>query len=321
MAHEIEENYAFFASSKPAWHGIGHVLKDAPSIDEAWKLAYPFELFKLPVSASIDDADGNSQYLPLENHRAIVRSDGKHLGMVGKGFHLEQPYNVFNDFRPLLESGLVELEAGGTLREGSRMWGLAKIKGSEQAVIGDDVVKAYLLFATGFDGSLSRICTQTNARVVCANTLAAAQSEGVQYRIKHTSNFVEKLSSAKTEIERALKAHAESMEVYKAVAARPANEAKLKAYVRTVIVGPEVPEEKVSDPMQRKLQTVEELLETQRGLELVPAMRGTMWQGYNAVSEYLTHDAGRNADNRTNSVWFGDAAKVNKQALALALTF
>lgn len=55
MAHEIEGNYAFFASGKPAWHGLGTVLTDAPSVDEAWRLAYPHALIETGLEAVIGE--------------------------------------------------------------------------------------------------------------------------------------------------------------------------------------------------------------------------------------------------------------------------
>lgn len=51
-----------------------------------------------------------------------------------------------------------------------------------------------------------------------------------------------------------------------------------------------------------------EILETGRGMDL-PGVRGTMWGAYNAVTEYLTHHRGANADNRMAGVWFGGLAE------------
>jgi hypothetical protein len=45
---------------------------------------------------------------------------------------------------------------------------------------------------------------------------------------------------------------------------------------------------------------------------------GTWWSAYNAVTEFLSHKAGRNPDNRYTSLWFGQNANLNKRALDLA---
>src|SRR5262249_55622148 len=39
----------------------------------------------------------------------------------------------------------------------------------------------------------------------------------------------------------------------------------------------------------------------------MPAVRGSLWAAYNAVTDYLTHSRGRTDDSRLNSVWFGDS--------------
>jgi hypothetical protein len=43
-----------------------------------------------------------------------------------------------------------------------------------------------------------------------------------------------------------------------------------------------------------------------------------MWTLYNAVTEYVDHDRGTDA-NRLNSAWFGSGVAVKDKALALAL--
>ena len=67
------------------------------------------------------------------------------------------------------------------------------------------------------------------------------------------------------------------------------------------------------------MQSIIDRLDTQRGIEYVPAMRGTVWQAYNAVTEYITHDYGRSDDSRLQAQWFGATATMGKKALDLAL--
>src|SRR4051812_18939460 len=50
---------------------------------------------------------------------------------------------------------------------------------------------------------------------------------------------------------------------------------------------------------------VGEFFEQGRGNDL-PGVRRTWWAGYNAVTEYLSHERGRSQHNRLNSLWFGD---------------
>ena len=70
--------------------------------------------------------------------------------------------------------------------------------------------------------------------------------------------------------------------------------------------------------MNNLMEEVTGLFEAGKGNDL-PSIRGTLWAGYNAVSEWLTWNRGRNADNRLNSLWFGDGANINRHALEMAL--
>ncbi len=315
MAHQIEGNKAFF-TGQPAWHGLGTVLTEAPTIEAAWKLAYPHNLIKLPVQAVCE-----GETLPIEGHSAIVRDDGKFIGMVGSRYELIQPYESFDFFRPWLESGMIELEAGGSLNDGARMWALGKIKGGEADVAKGDSIKAYVLAATSFDGSMSHVIGDTRTRVVCNNTLAQAMRDdnASMHKLRHTSSLRGAIDAVKMSIEIKLNEFRASVEAYKVLARKPMTAQKMVDYVTQVIVPEDQDVKDLSTKMQTKVLRVVDLLESQRGLELVPAIRGTAWQAYNAVSEYLTHEACRNEDTRLNSQWFGENARLNERALTMAL--
>jgi phage/plasmid-like protein (TIGR03299 family) len=322
MAHEIEDNLAFYGSNLPAWHGLGTVLKDAPSIDEAWKLAYPFELFSLPLTAHIDAEDGTHEYKDIESHKAIFRSDAKHIAVVGDGYELVQPYKAFDFFRPWIESGEVELEAGGSLCEGKRMWALAKIKGAAHEVAANDKIQGYFLVYTSFDGSLSHGIKFTPTRVVCQNTLTQSINGGGEtIRLRHTKSIHAKLDAVQASVDIARQNFAKICEDYSILAERKVTREAQRTYIKRVMLGDEDANKdakELSTKLMNKLNSVEWLLENQRGLEKVPVIRGTAWQAYNAVTDYLTHEHGHNQDSRLNSAWFGQSATLNRRALELA---
>lgn len=321
MAHEIERNKAFFVS-EPAWHERGEVLAEAPTIQAAWSIAYPHSLIECALDAIVLDADGNRLAVePFPSHKAIIRDDGKHIGCVTKSWQLEQPIDVMNFFQPFLDSGMVKLEAGGSLRGGKRMWALGKIQGSDTDILPGDAVQAYLLAATSFDGSMRKIIKFCATRVVCANTLAVARSEKgpTEFLIRHTKNMGERTIDAQQALLASLDAHKKSVEAYQALARKPMAESAMKVYVRDVFA-PDVTEEDCSPQMNTKVNLVIDLLDSQRGLDLVPAARGTAWQAYNAVSEYITHHASRTADTRLANQWFDAKTNaLNTRALDMAL--
>lgn len=323
MAHEIENNNAFYVS-KPAWHGLGEVLTGAPTIEEAWNLAYPHHLIELPVKASITSDDGEHSVL-MDNYKAIIRDDGKQIAVVNKTFETVQPMEVLEEFRPLLESGLVTLETGMSLREGRQMAVLAKINNAESDIVKGDSVKGYFLIATGFDGSMKICMSQTNTRVVCANTLAIAiggKGQNADHRFKHTKNVRVRMGNVVDQVKRAIEAFNKNVEAYKVLASKKVTRMAQETYIKHVFLtdSEKTGDTEVSTKKENIIGEVINLIDTQKGLELVPAIRGTAWQAYNAVSEYVTHDYGRNADTRLQAQYFGDSAKLNTLALQNALT-
>lgn len=316
MAHEIEGNKAFFVT-EPAWHGLGTVLENSPTLEEGIAIAYPHQLFKLDLQAKIDD-----QIMDLANSKVIMRDDGKEYNTVGSDFELLQPQEAFKPFKNLIDSDLVSLEAGGSLRGGSQAWLLAKIKSAESEIVKGDLIKSYFLIATGFDGSLRLLMSQTNTRVVCANTLASAQSEGIDYRFKHTKNIRTRMNNAEDQVKSALEAFRKDTEAYKHLASKKVTQSDQIDYIGKVLLTKEEinDADQISTKKKTIVQNVIELLDTQKGIDYVPAIRGTAWQAYNAISQYITHDYGRSNDSRLNAQWFGESAKINDKALELALT-
>ena len=45
----------------------------------------------------------------------------------------------------------------------------------------------------------------------------------------------------------------------------------------------------------------------------------TVWGAFNGISEFLSHQSGRNADNRMTSLWFGSNAGVLRRAHSEAM--
>lgn len=314
MAHEIEGNKAFYLTT-PAWHGLGTVLTEAPSVADAWKLAYPHNLIECDLVAKSGDVVAD-EIIP--DKKAIYRDDGKYIATVGKDYGLVQPFEAFDFFQPWIDSGEVELEAGGSLREGTRMWALASIKNTEQDVVKNDTVKGHFLVFTSFDGSLAHGIKFCATRVVCANTLAIALRENsAGINLKHTSKIKDRIAKVQETVSLARKTFDSSIEAYKALASKKVTHSQVQSYVRNVFVTDDTP---ISPRTDNQIRHVVDLTFHQKNAELVPAIQGTAWQAYNSVSEYITHEFGRTEDSRLNGQWFGDSAKMNQRALQAAFT-
>lgn len=313
MADMIESNYAFFVGD-PAWHKKGTHLTVAPATaKECAILCYGGRtLSKEPIFL-----EKNGVKLQIPDRVAIMRSDDEYLGSVGPDYCLLQPENSFEFFQPFVDSGYVSFETGGSLRGGTQMFALAKLNAAELEIVPGDTVKGYFLVATSFDGSLKHTIKKVITRVVCANTLAIAQGEksDISFCSKHTKNLQQRIDAVQADIQESLDTMHKSVEQYRFLANKAMNRRQAEDYVKTVF---EITEDSSTRACNIAAGVID-LIDNQKGLELVPAIRGTAWQAYNAVSEYITHEYGRNADNRLHAQYFGDTVALNRKALDIAL--
>jgi phage/plasmid-like protein (TIGR03299 family) len=307
MSHEIEDNNAFYVS-KPAWHGLGTVLDAPPTVEDAIRIAgLDWHVGLEPVYL----ADGR-----VAPAKATVRSsDQSVLGVVGPTYKPLQNLEAFNWFNPFIDAGEATLEAAGSLRNGKRIWVLAKI-GRDLDVSGGDVVRQYILLSNGHDGTLAVRVGYTPTRVVCANTLAVAHQGPNLIRVRHRGDIVGTLEDIRDTMQLARQTFEATTEQYRVLANSSINRQDLETYIKRVFQAPKAPAN--DNTGDRLLASIVPLFESGRGQDL-KAARGTYWGAYNAVTEYLTHERGRSEEVRLDSQWFGQGATLNTKALSVAM--
>lgn len=178
----------FYVRETP-WHGQGQRVEEAPSSEEAIRLAgLNWEVQQQPIYL----ADGTE----IKGNYANVRSsDGKALGIVGDRYKIVQNTDAFAFTDALLGEG-VKYETAGSLKDGKVIWLLAKMP--ETIEILGDKVDPYMVFTNTHDGSGAvRVC-MTPVRVVCNNTLnAAIRGARRVWSARHTGSVTNKLDDAR----------------------------------------------------------------------------------------------------------------------------
>jgi len=311
MPHEVET--MAFAGATP-WHGLGTPLTEADLYDwpvacDKAGLAWDVEL------ATLVTADTQS---PVA-HKAVRRtSDGRVLGVVGPRFCVLQNRDAFQWFQPFLEAKEAALHTAGALRHGSRVWVLAKLNRDPLVIAAGDEVEKYLLLSHGHDGSLAIRVGFSPIRVVCANTLALAHGSDASklIRVRHSKSLHENLANIREVMDVANQEFEATAEQYRLLARKDINQADLRKYVRRVLKADE--KEEVSTRTENQIEAIIRLCESGRGNTL-PSVRNTLWTAYNGVSEWLGYERGRSQQSRLDSLWFGDSANLNRQALQIAL--
>ncbi|MFV8367801.1 DUF932 domain-containing protein [Flavobacterium sp. XS1P27] len=212
MAHNINFNsetgrYSFFSVKEKAWHGLGQIVEQYPTSEEAIKFAgLDYEVVKSPLftkgSGIIQTADSieiGSNELEVPNYFANIRTDNNAvLGVVGKDYHIVQNREAFNFFDAIVggSQGIL-YETAGALGQGERIFITAKLPDYIRVGNGDDVTEKYIFLTTSHDGSGSITAAFTPIRIVCQNTLnASLRSMSNVVRIKHTSGAKQHLENA-----------------------------------------------------------------------------------------------------------------------------
>ena len=311
MAHMIE-TMAYFGALP--WHRLGTALEEADLYDwtsasQKAGLDWTVELVPLVTADTQAHVD----------HRAVRRmSDNRILGVVGPRYAPLQNKDAFGWFQPFLNAREAALHTAGSLRNGSRVWVLAKLNRDPLVIAEGDAVEKYLLLSHGHDGSLAVRCGFTPIRVVCQNTLSMAHGSNASklIRLKHTRDVLENLANVREVMDLANAEFEATAEQYRLLARKSINQSDLRRYVKRVFKVED--DQDTGTRLANIMEEVMALAEAGRGNNL-PSVRGTLWTGYNGVSEWLTYSRGRSEDSRINSLWFGDGALMNRHALEVAL--
>lgn len=216
MSHELDQSRgkdrtAFFSARQPAWHGLGKIVENALTSEEAIiaaELDYVVEkrsIFAKGIS-SYPNLISETDHLVLHNkkqgirsyyqatgiksHFATVRTDTETvLGVVGKRYEILQNVEAFKILDDIIGDKLAIFETAGAVFNGAVVFMTAKLPENIK-VNGNDLIENYLLITNGHDGTKSLQIAVTPIRVVCNNTLRDALKNNCQsVRFNHTTNI------------------------------------------------------------------------------------------------------------------------------------
>jgi len=199
MSHNINFNsntnrHSFFSVKEKAWHGLGQIVQDYPTSEEAIKFAgLDYEVVKKPLYVN-----PQLELIPIKTHSATVRTDtAQILGVVGSKYEIVQNKTAFTFFDSLVQDGSgIKYETAGALGNGERIFITAKLPDVIRIGRNDDI-EQFIFLTTSHDGSGSIMAAFTPVRIVCNNTLnAALRNHSNAVYIKHTANAEDKLREA-----------------------------------------------------------------------------------------------------------------------------
>jgi phage/plasmid-like protein (TIGR03299 family) len=312
----------FYAGGKP-WHGLGTELAEPATAAEAIAAAgLDFDVTLEPITTT-----GG---LDVPMGRAVVRSDTNQLlGLVGSSWRPIQNRDCFAFLDGVVADEGLRYHTAGALGKGERVWMLAKLPGHIRVNGTDDVTEKFLLLSNAHDGRSSLRCFFSPIRVVCANTLNAAerasQRQGVT--IRHTGDLTTKIREAQRVLGLADRFYEGFQESADRLASITLDSDRVRSYFEAVFPAPEKPEEqkRATDNVRETWGVLEDLFENGRGQD-IPGVRHTLWAAYNAVTEMVDWKPVKEraaiasgAESRLASNWFGQGATIKGRAFEAAM--
>lgn len=177
----------FSVREKP-WHGLGIIVKEAPTSEEALRLAgLDWNVVQSPIFTS---------HGKIEGYKANIRStDRQVLGVVTDRYKVVQNTEAFSFTDELLGQG-VRYETAGSLLGGRKVWLLARLP--REFIIAGERISPYLVFSNTHDGSGAVRVAVTPIRVCCNNTLNLALNTATRsFSMVHTGDVKGKVAEAK----------------------------------------------------------------------------------------------------------------------------
>lgn len=305
-------------TNEAPWHGLGNHLTPGQPI-EVWaeRAGMNWRIESAEVRFAVDDDLASSHVFP--DQKVLYRSDTQApLSVVSNRYQVVQPSEILEFYRDLTEVGGFELETAGVLKEGRKLWALART-GQSAALKGDDQVNGYLLLATACDGTLATTAQFTSVRVVCNNTLAIALNDSAgAIKVPHRSQF--DAQAVKRQLGIAVSSWDAFMVRTKALSECKVTDAAAEAFMQRVLAYPAGGEEGKPTVNERAFKAVQRLYAGNGKGAMLPSSAGTAWGLLNSVTEFVDHHRrARSEDNRRDAAWFGQGATLKQKAWEEAL--
>lgn len=284
---------SLFSVREVPWHGIGTIVENAPTSNEAIKLA---GLDWKVVSNPIYDADGKE----IKGYKANTRNtDDSVLGIVSDRYQIVQNLDAFEFTDNLISTQEIKYETAGSLRNGKQIWILAKMP---ETMILNDKVEPYICFTNTHDGTGAIKVCMTPIRVVCNNTLNVALKNAKRcWATKHMGDMAGKLHEAKQTL-----FYANSyMKELSTSADRFANTSITDAEIKEVL--DEIFPVDVVNDSPRKINNVKQIIDGFYACYDMPDIakfKGTQWGVVNAMADLVGHTApARNTTTYQENNW------------------
>ncbi|WP_334032906.1 DUF932 domain-containing protein [Burkholderia gladioli] len=303
------------------WHGLGSQLAPNQPI-EVWakQAGMDWQIEAADVRYLSGNTGGNLGSIhAFPEQRVLYRSDTKApLSVVSSRYQVVQPRAILEFYRDLTEVGGFALETAGVLKDGKKLWALART-GQSVSLKGKDTVNGYLLLATACDGTLATTAQFTSVRVVCNNTLQIALGDSAGcVKVPHRTQFDAR--TVKRQLGIAISSWDGFMVRMKALSERTVNDAAAESFFRRVLTYPVSSGQLTQATNDSAIKAVLSLYAGKGMGSTLASAAGTAWGLVNSITEFVDHQRrARSDDHRQDAAWFGTGAALKQKAWDEAL--
>ena len=313
-------------ANRPAWHRLGTVFNpdgtQAPDAATAIVLSHTdYHVSKEPIFL-----EGDSDAIPEQYATTRIHPEtGKRmvLGIVGSKYVVQQNIECFNFLDSLCQDGIMRYESAFSMRGGQKLALLARMPSVDTIAEGDSCLR-YILMTNSHDGSGAITLTPTSVRVVCANTvrIAMRKGKGMTYAIRHTAGKEAQLKQARQYISQFDEQFTLFRDQAQLIATKRLSPGQGHEYLRQLFPEPKQEDKKAHENWTTKTDRIAHLYKHGEK-NTMPAIRGTWWSLFNAVTEFIDHESKFRgdfaADNKFESLTTGTMAGFKEKAFALAV--
>lgn len=322
MAHEIKEHDQMISGRNiTPWHELGEIKENVTIKDLHRIMGWHVDLVPLITA----DGDKTESFATVRKDYTTTPEGTIKSGNIVLGAGLSKNYSVLqNDdlirlVEPFVENGCA-LETAGTLKNGQRVWIMMRLA-KDLHVGKDDVIQKYIMLSNDHTGRQAARIGLVGIRVVCQNTLNAAELDRASniIRIYHQGNVNESMKTVASMLDYVNGKFVNYGIQLDKLANTNINTDDLRQYVSDCFFQRFSAKEK--DEMQSKIikreNKIIELFETGAGSDMKGA-KGTVYGAYQAVNSYLNHNNDIALDSRLPSLVWGHRSLIDKKALRLA---
>jgi phage/plasmid-like protein (TIGR03299 family) len=254
------------------------------------------------------------------------------LGAVGKDYKVIPHAEGFQVLDKLIgsETNGAHYVTAGTIGNGRMVWGMADL--SITTRIGDDEHKHYLMFHTSHDSGGSWLLKGVGTRIRCMNTHSYALREKTTsfFSVRHTKNALERIADVSEALEFYKDDVRTAEQKLRWLATRKVTRESVtqifdRLFPMTVkreeVLGRTIETATSSKQREVKLAEILALYEDNDG-DAFPEQRGSAYNLFNAVTNYVDHHAGNSkttAQERATGALFGGGNDLKTSALDLIL--